>query len=274
MTNRSQLLTALQKINDAHKVVSVRKEEDSLMKRLITALEAMGSVTSFMGPKGDKGDRGIPGYTPKKGIDYFDGKNGENGKDGRDGKNGIDGKEGPPGKDASVSEMLSIASDESEMAINAHQSKHDHTLIHDPKMLGTLEADLSTLTEGKIFQVKNGKIVGIDLPKPQQIPARFHASQGVSNVRSFTVTASRELDAMGIYVVDATAGNITITVPSASGRENHWFEVIRIDATANTVTVVPTGSETLSGETSYLLQQWTDLRIFSHNGSYLIRSAG
>lgn len=49
--------------------------------------------------KGDKGDKG---YTPQKGIDYFDGKNGSDGYtpqkgvdyfDGKDGKNGVDGKD-------------------------------------------------------------------------------------------------------------------------------------------------------------------------------------
>lgn len=35
-----------------------------------------------------KGEQGRDGYTPVKGVDYFDG---ENGKDGKDGKNGIDG---------------------------------------------------------------------------------------------------------------------------------------------------------------------------------------
>lgn len=40
---------------------------------------------------------GKDGYTPKKGVDYFDGQDGTNGKDGKDGvdgKNGIDGKDG------------------------------------------------------------------------------------------------------------------------------------------------------------------------------------
>lgn len=38
---------------------------------------------------------GIPkdGYTPVKGIDYFDGKPGKDGKDGRDGENGKDGRD-------------------------------------------------------------------------------------------------------------------------------------------------------------------------------------
>ena len=36
--------------------------------------------------RGPKGGNGSPGYTPRKGIDYFDGKDGKDGVDGKDGK--------------------------------------------------------------------------------------------------------------------------------------------------------------------------------------------
>ena len=72
----------------------------------------LGSVGNIKGPKGDKGDSGytpqkgidyfdgVDGYTPKKGIDYFDGKDGADGYtpqkniDYFDGKDGADGKDG------------------------------------------------------------------------------------------------------------------------------------------------------------------------------------
>ena len=43
---------------------------------------------------GPQGKQGVPGYTPVKGKDYFDGK------DGKDGERGPEGKQGVPGKDA------------------------------------------------------------------------------------------------------------------------------------------------------------------------------
>ena len=46
-----------------------------------------------------KGDPGEPGYTPVKGIDYFDGQDGAPGKDGQDGQPGRDGQDGAPGQD-------------------------------------------------------------------------------------------------------------------------------------------------------------------------------
>lgn len=44
-------------------------------------------VDYFDGVDGQNGRDGQDGYTPRKGIDYFDG---QNGKDGKDGKNGSD----------------------------------------------------------------------------------------------------------------------------------------------------------------------------------------
>ena len=46
-------------------------------------------VDYFDGEKGDKGDPGADGYTPQKGVDYFDGNNGADGVDGQDGQDGI-----------------------------------------------------------------------------------------------------------------------------------------------------------------------------------------
>lgn len=62
------------------------------------------------GVDGKDGKDGKDGYTPVKGVDYFDGKNGTNGRDGANGKDGytpvkgidyFDGKDGESGKDGS-----------------------------------------------------------------------------------------------------------------------------------------------------------------------------
>ena len=66
---------------------------------------------SIKGPQGARGDRGDPGepgqpgkdgYTPVKGVDYFDGlpgKDGAPGQPGKDGEPGQPGKDGQPGAD-------------------------------------------------------------------------------------------------------------------------------------------------------------------------------
>ena len=65
-----------------------------------------GGTVSVTIPKGEKGDPGVDGingtngtngkdgYTPIKGVDYFDGKDGKDGINGTNGTNGIDGKDG------------------------------------------------------------------------------------------------------------------------------------------------------------------------------------
>lgn len=174
------------------------------------------------------------------------------------------------GKNASMEEMVMCADKE----VKEHEKKHDHKMIHDSKMLGEYELDVSTIKDGDFLQVKGKRIVGVKVQSPDINGLRsWVASQGVSNMRHMSVTSSRELEPFIFWVVDASAGDITLTVPSAAGLENAWFEIMRLDNTANTVNVVPTGSETFSGMTSYVLQQWTDLQLFGYNSNYLIRQA-
>lgn len=214
------------------------------------------------GPQGEQGIQGFQGPRGPRGIMGFEGKQGPKGD------RGDPGPKGEKGDPADYEEMVACA----ESAVEDHERRYDHKLLHDPKMLGKLELDEASVAEGQIFQVRGGKIVCIELPKQQVVYQGIQGS-GMSTVRSFTVTESTTMDAMGIYVVDATAGDITITIPTASGRENHWYEVIRIDATANVVTLLPTGLETMSGMTDYVLQQWTNVKLFAYQGNYLLRAS-
>ena len=53
---------------------------------LILSIEGESTRTFNIGKvKGEKGDKGTDGYTPQKGIDYFDGKDGKDGQNGKDG---------------------------------------------------------------------------------------------------------------------------------------------------------------------------------------------
>lgn len=274
--NRSKLEAALKKMQLAPAPQQAPKDDSA--KLLQQVLVEVASKPHIKGDKGDPGRTPIKGIdyyspqelaaflrkaTPRKGVDYFDGETGERGEKGDPGRDGTDGVSADP------SEMREIA--ENEMRI--HKEVHDHTLLHDSKKLGRLELDESQIEDGHFLYVKGDKIITMALPQVAQMVQPWMASQGVSSVRSFPITANASPDAMGIYVIDASGGNITITLPSASGRENHWFEFIRIDDSANTVTIVPTGSETMSGMTEYVVQQWTDVKVFAYNQNYLIRQA-
>lgn len=71
-------------------VVSVSK---SGTVTTLTITDASGTKTAKIND-GEKGDPGEDGYTPVKGVDYFDGKDGQPGRDGQD---GVDGKDGVSG---------------------------------------------------------------------------------------------------------------------------------------------------------------------------------
>jgi hypothetical protein len=76
-------------------------------------------------------------------------------------------------------------------------------------------------------------------------------------------------DASTYFDVDASAGAVTITLPSASAA-GAGFEITvgRINAGANAVTVVPAGSDTIIGQSSYPLNsQWTTVTLVSTGGT-------
>lgn len=81
-----------------------------------------------------KGKDGKDGYTPVKGVDYFDGKDGINGKDGVDGKNGSDGKTPVKGTDywtdADKQEMVEETSERIEaLFVSITQDEYDNLFI-------------------------------------------------------------------------------------------------------------------------------------------------
>lgn len=74
-----------------------------------------------------------------------------------------------------------------------------------------------------------------------------------------------------IYLVDATAGNITMNFPSAIG-STAIYGVKKIDATANTVILTPDGAETIDGAaTKTITAQWQVMNLFSDNVNLFLR---
>jgi len=53
--------------------------------------------------------------------------------------------------------------------------------------------------------------------------------------------------------VDATSGNITISLPSAASVIGKVFHIKKIDSSSNTVTIDPDGSDTIDGKTSLVI---------------------
>lgn len=78
--------------------------------------EELKGIRTFIEKSKQELESTVLAKIPKKGVDYFDGKDGRNGKDGargepgRDGVNGRDGKDGTDGKDGKSANEQQIAS--------------------------------------------------------------------------------------------------------------------------------------------------------------------
>lgn len=200
----SSLLQALEKLNEdlqSKGQLLTQKREENMMYGLMKTL--IRKVEMAKGDRGDRGERGFDGYTPRKGIDYFDGEKGQKGDKGEKGDRGEKGEKGDTGEvDVSLINPVAkkLSKEESEKAVKKSEKEHkkefDHTLLHDPKMLGKLELDESTIENGKIFQVKDGKIIcsRIDIKLPDYPYARgsFLPTQS-DNAGKFLTTDGSEV---------------------------------------------------------------------------------
>jgi hypothetical protein len=224
----------------------VRKAETDLptLYALVKKLEEL-----VLNIRRERGPQGIPGPMGPIG---FRGPKGEPGESitGPKGDSGAPGRDGIDGKDASIEEMQDIALAE----VKDHEKACDHGLLHDPKILGKLELDDSA-TDGKYLKVEGNKIIGVDLPKQKQQP--YYAGGSVESHRRHrirTVTQSYALDPLDdVVLINAAAGNVTLTIYATGGNEGNTHFIKRIDTSANTVSFAMTGSDTLDSDTLYQL---------------------
>lgn len=70
----------------------------------------------------------------------------------------------------------------------------------------------------------------------------------VAKTADYTVTAFDY-----IITVDATAGNVTLTLPAASASVGQAYRIKRLDGSVNTITVARAGADTIDGATSATL---------------------
>jgi len=74
-----------------------------------------------------------------------------------------------------------------------------------------------------------------------------------------------------VVFANATSGNVTITLPTASANAGYRFYVKRIDGSANTCSVARSGSDTIDGQTSISLDlQYTSLTLVSDGSAWYI----
>jgi len=99
---------------------------------------------------------------------------------------------------------------------------------------------------------------------------------GSHSIKLRSITANRTLDETDhLILVDATGGNITVTIPLASGKNGRVYEVRRTDNSGNTVTISRTSSDvffrnntTAASVTSFTLTSGAPYsRLVSDGGS-------
>lgn len=94
----------------------------------------------------------------------------------------------------------------------------------------------------------------------------FNEKDVVTKTVDYTVTAFDE-----IILVDATAADTTITLPTAVGNTGRSFSIKKIDASVNIVIVEGDGTETIDGDlTRSLLLQYDYIVVISDGANWLI----
>lgn len=95
--------------------------------------------------------------------------------------------------------------------------------------------------------------------------------QKIAGTSTITATATLTPTSTGTQLVNATAGAVTVNLPSASLMIWQVYSIKKIDATANAVTIDPSGSETIDGaSTLALTTQWQRVQIQSNGVAWFV----
>ncbi len=87
-----------------------------------------------------------------------------------------------------------------------------------------------------------------------------------------SVSSDTTLDnTYSVVAVDASGGNVTITLPTAVGVEGRTFSIKKVDSSSNTVTINPNGAETIDGGSSAVISvQYVSVMVISDNTNWYV----
>ena len=94
-----------------------------------------------------------------------------------------------------------------------------------------------------------------------------NTANGVWTYQTVTANTTLIVTDPDICEVDASAGAVTITLPLTTARDSKAFDISKIDSSANIVTIVPAGAETIIGATSFTLLFQYDSAPFYANST-------
>jgi hypothetical protein len=90
-----------------------------------------------------------------------------------------------------------------------------------------------------------------------------------------TLTATGVVTAWGsVVLADATLGNMTVTLPAASGSVGKTIKVVKVDASSNTVTVAENGGNTMSSLIPLVLGQQNQVLVAEAKTSSAVQVVG
>lgn len=246
----------------------ITKHDVYILREIPNALTTLRMKTGQPGKDGPPGPAGIG----------KDGAPGTPGKDGAPGKHGKDGAPGTPGKDgkdakANPKQIILI----SEQSVKDHEIRYNHKLLHSAFKLGSLTVDETNLADDAVlyYNKRTNTISYKLLPPPQKIDySDLPGVQGPTGPAGGSELTKRTLLVSGAILStdqliygDATAGEVILTLPSASTVAGKTFIVKRVNSGNNDVVI--SSSDTIDGETSHrLVNQWDTLRFYSNGVSY------
>ena len=89
-----------------------------------------------------------------------------------------------------------------------------------------------------------------------------HQQAPIAKSANFTIQAGEYQ-----YLVDASAGAVTATLPSAVGLAGKQYRIRKVDSSANAVTLAAAGSETIAGVASITLTRQYQTRMVDSDGT-------
>jgi hypothetical protein len=87
-------------------------------------------------------------------------------------------------------------------------------------------------------------------------------------------TSNEAADGLFAYLMDATSGNLTLTLPSLTGLSGRVYSIAKVDDSANTVTITPTSPDTIDGDATKVLTERGGVIIIGISGQWHTLSSG
>lgn len=136
------------------------------------------------------------------------------------------------------------------------------------------DVDLDYATTAEIADIAFAEAAGSAAPVPHGDHVHAHGTgyRGGHTRNDRTESADYVVALTDdVILVDATGANRTITLPTAASAANRQFDIKKIDASANTVTVDADGSETIDDATTFVLSaQYASVTVFSDGSEWWV----